>query len=46
MHQYNGRGRGTIDLVYHGSPLLGQRQAVHGLKAVGVACLELGVSIR
>jgi hypothetical protein len=27
VHQYNGRGRGAIDLVYHGSPLLGHRQA-------------------
>jgi hypothetical protein len=29
VHQYNGRGWGAIDLVYHGSPLLGlgQRQA-------------------
>jgi hypothetical protein len=27
VHQYNGRGRGAIDLVYRGSPLLVQRQA-------------------
>jgi hypothetical protein len=27
VHQYNGHGRGAIDLVYHGSPLLGHRQA-------------------
>jgi hypothetical protein len=33
----NGRRRGSIDRVYHGSPLLGHRQAC---MAVGVACLE------
>jgi hypothetical protein len=27
VHQYNGHGRGAIELVYHGSPLLGHRQA-------------------
>jgi hypothetical protein len=27
VHQYNGHGRGAIDLVYHGSTLLGHRQA-------------------
>jgi hypothetical protein len=53
VHQYNGRGR----CPNNGSPLLGHRQAVvgtpakwpasmHGSKAVGVACLELGVSVR
>jgi hypothetical protein len=25
VHRYNGHGRGAIDLVYHGSPLLGHR---------------------
>jgi hypothetical protein len=27
VHQYNGHGRALIGLVYHGSPLLGHRQA-------------------
>jgi hypothetical protein len=40
VHQYNGRGRGAIDLVYHGSPFFGTPASVHGSKAVGVACLE------
>jgi hypothetical protein len=39
VHQYNGRGVSRKSIV-------GTAASVHGSKAVGVACLELGVSIR
>jgi hypothetical protein len=46
VHQYNGRGRGAIDLVYHGSPLLGQRQAYMDQRQYRRGLFRIGVSIR
>jgi hypothetical protein len=45
VHQYNGRGRSARSGVSRKS-IVGTAVSVHGSKAVGVACLELGVSIR
>jgi hypothetical protein len=45
VHQCNGHGRRYGSGVSLKS-IVRTAVSVHGLKAVGVACLELGVSIR